>query len=149
AKASPPSCRSSTSPTEVVSFASASALTVFGRESVFSPFGISCRHAVVFSVCLCHVSRVGVGIPTLQKHLRQNKIVHFFGLNQELLRVNFIAHLRVEQNPKFFAKHIVGYCVVFRIDSAKLVDVETKASAVKELSNSVADVANRVRIVME
>jgi hypothetical protein len=63
----------------------ANAFSVARRECEFRPLRESNKHSIIFSICAGDASHIGVGITPFQKQVRQDEIIKFLRINQELV----------------------------------------------------------------
>src|SRR5437773_178213 len=122
----------------------ANAFSVARHECVFRPLRKSSRHTVIFSICFGDVTHISICITPFQKQFWQDKIIKFLRVDQELLGVIRVAHLRVKQRSKFLAQYVISYVVIFGIQSAELIDTESIDRTRQKVPDGMAQVTDRM-----
>jgi hypothetical protein len=109
----------------------------------------SSRHTVIFSLCASEVPHISVGIAPFQKQFWQDGNIKFLRVDQEILGIIRVAHLWVKQHPKFFTQYVISYVVIFGVHSAELVDIESIDRARQIVSDGMAEVSDRMWIIVK
>lgn len=129
--------------------ADANAFSFARHECVFRPLRKSSRHTVIFSICSGDVTHISICITPFQKQFWQDGNIKFLRIDQELLRIFRVAHLRVKQHSKFFTQYVISYVVIFGINSAELVDIQRKDRARQIVSDGMAEIIDRMWIIVK